>query len=51
MFYFLASESVHHAFDLLWTNGSFKRDLSHEDYELKLLQCSNLFNSQRALNK
>ena len=34
-----ASESVHHDFNKLWVNGSYKRALGHSEYKEKTLKC------------
>ena len=41
-----ASESVHYDFSTLWINGSYKRAISHDQYESRLLKCVVTYNSR-----
>ena len=41
-----ASESVHRDWDKLWVDSSYKRALSHKDYQKKLLACAIRYNSR-----
>ena len=41
-----SSESVHKDFEMLWTNGSYKRELTHADYASQLKKCVVTYNSR-----